>query len=123
MVNWVSNTYLVCCYNICIVYSRTSSSWRRRGLKRVPRSDLDYLIQCAFSSFWVVTIGHRTPYNPGVAEEGAVAEGGAGGEGKKKKKKKKKPKKPQQTDPPTVAICDLFPDKNFPEVWAIPQLS
>lgn len=32
-----------------------------------------------------------------------------------KKKKKKKPKGPkQQTDPPSIPICDLFPDGNFP---------
>ena len=29
-------------------YSCTSTSWRWRGLKRVPRRDLDKLIQCAF---------------------------------------------------------------------------
>ena len=31
-------------------YSSTSTSWRRRGLKRVPRSDLDQLIQRALLS-------------------------------------------------------------------------
>lgn len=38
------------------------------------------------------------------------------GEGEEaKKKKKKKPKGPkQQTDPPSIPICDLFPDGNFP---------
>ena len=30
-------------------YSSTSTSWRRRVLKRVPRSDFDQLIQRAFS--------------------------------------------------------------------------
>jgi len=33
-----------------------------------------------------------------------------------KKKKKKKNKGPKmQTDPPSIAVCDLFPDGNFPE--------
>ena len=36
--------------------SRTSTSWRRRGLKSVPRYDLDWLIQRAFISTWVDTI-------------------------------------------------------------------
>ena len=66
----------------------------------------------------------------GVAEEAnGAAEGGAeagtnpeAAPAKKKKKKKKKNNnananaKPVQTDPPTIAIGDLFPDGEFPEV-------
>lgn len=50
--------------------------------------------------------------------EGAEAEGAEGEDGEKKKKKKKKKKggsAKQQTDPPSVAIAELFPDGNFPE--------
>ena len=36
-------------------YYCTNSSWRRRGLKRVPCSDLDELIQRALLSTWVRT--------------------------------------------------------------------
>ena len=35
---------------------------------------------------------------------------------KKKKKKKNKNAKPAQTDPPTIAIGDLFPNGDFPMV-------
>ena len=38
------------------VWKYTSTSWRRRSLKRVPRSDLDQLIPCAFLSTCAVTI-------------------------------------------------------------------
>lgn len=46
--------------------------------------------------------------------EPAVEEN-AEGEKKKKKRNRKKGGKHTQTDPPTVAIVDLFPDGNFPE--------
>ncbi|KAJ1526985.1 hypothetical protein ONE63_008530 [Megalurothrips usitatus] len=49
----------------------------------------------------------------------AEAEGEEGGEGdgaakKKKKRKKGKGKSTTQTDPPTIPICDLFPDGVYP---------
>ncbi|WAR25636.1 MAP2-like protein [Mya arenaria] len=51
------------------------------------------------------------------AAEGVNAE--ADGEDGEKKKKKKKKKKggglKQQTDPPSIAVAELFPDGNFPE--------
>eukprot|EP00116_Pleurobrachia_bachei_P002996 sb/3463258/ len=58
-------------------------------------------------------------------EAGDQVEDGAGGDAPAKKKKKKKKKKggaggggggnrPQQTDPPTIAIGDLYPDGEFP---------
>lgn len=54
----------------------------------------------------------------GSDEEAAIEEPGAGnGEAKKKKKKNKKKKKKTpstQTDPPTVGIAKLFPDKIYP---------
>ena len=40
------------------LYTTTSTSWRRRGLKMVLRSDLDKLIRRAFLSTWVGTILH-----------------------------------------------------------------
>ena len=40
-------------------YSSASSSWRRRGLKRVPRIDLDNLIQSAFLSTCAITLLHQ----------------------------------------------------------------
>ena len=39
---------LICSFYIRHYYSNTTTSWLRRSLKRVPRSDLDYLIQRAF---------------------------------------------------------------------------
>ena len=39
-----------------MLLGNTSTTWRPRGLKRVPRSDLDYLIQRAFLSTCVGTI-------------------------------------------------------------------
>lgn len=47
----------------------------------------------------------------GEAESGAVTGEGGG----KKKKKKKKGGVKTQTDPPTIPVCELFPDGNFPE--------
>ena len=44
--------------NLHSKYSSTSTIWRQRGLKREPRSDLDYLTQRAFLSTWVGTILH-----------------------------------------------------------------
>ena len=38
------------------IYSSTSTSWRRRGLKGVPRSDLDLLVWRVFLSTCVGTI-------------------------------------------------------------------
>ncbi|XP_063678506.1 methionine aminopeptidase 2-like [Bolinopsis microptera] len=64
--------------------------------------------------------GEQKPEN-GDAENGAAEEGAEGGANteapakKKKKRKKKNNAKPVQTDPPTIAIGDLFPDGNFPE--------
>jgi len=50
-------------------------------------------------------------------DEAAAADGTSSGAAKKKKNKKKKAggSKPKQTDPPTVAIKDLFPDGDFPK--------
>ena len=42
----------------CILYSYTSTSWRWRGLKKVPRRDLDQLIQRAFLPTCAGTILH-----------------------------------------------------------------
>ncbi|XP_072388559.1 methionine aminopeptidase 2-like [Diabrotica undecimpunctata] len=48
-------------------------------------------------------------------ENGEVdGEGDGDGEKKKKKRNRKKGGKPKQTDPPSVAIADLFPDGVFP---------
>ena len=43
-------------YNVCSLcrYYSTCTSWRRRGLKRVPRSNLDQLIQRAFHQLELV---------------------------------------------------------------------
>ncbi|KAK2186173.1 hypothetical protein NP493_212g07026 [Ridgeia piscesae] len=50
------------------------------------------------------------------ATEGGTAEGCGDGAAKKKKKKKKKNKGPkQQTDPPSIPVSELFPDRNYPE--------
>ena len=43
------------------IYYSTSTSWQRRGFKRVPRSDLDQLIQHAFLSTFDGTILHIKP--------------------------------------------------------------
>ena len=37
-------------WNTNTVYSSTSTIWRRCGLKRIPRFDLDYLIHRVFLS-------------------------------------------------------------------------
>nr|KAG5686346.1 hypothetical protein BaRGS_008360 [Batillaria attramentaria] len=49
-------------------------------------------------------------------EEGEATGGdSAGGDAKKKKKKKKKGGTKEQTDPPSIPVCELFPDGNYPE--------
>ena len=44
------------------MYSSNSTSWHRRGLKRVPRSDLDYLIHRAFLPTCAGTIIYLEAY-------------------------------------------------------------
>ncbi|XP_076447932.1 methionine aminopeptidase 2-like [Babylonia areolata] len=51
-----------------------------------------------------------------VTVDGNAEADGAGGDGaSKKKKKKKKGGAKTQTDPPSIPICELFADGNFPE--------
>ncbi|XP_037281690.2 methionyl aminopeptidase und [Rhipicephalus microplus] len=58
-----------------------------------------------------VTAGLENQHIDGTGDK--TEEKGDGEEAKKKKKKKPKGSK-QQTDPPSIPICDLFPDGNFP---------
>lgn len=48
-------------------------------------------------------------------EEGEAAGEGAGGDTKKKRRRKKKGGSKEQTDPPSIPVCELFPDGNYPE--------
>ena len=67
----------------------------------------------------ILGISENIENGEGEAPEGPDNVGGEeGGDApaKKKKKKKNKNKKSGQTDPPTIAIVDLFTDGNFPLV-------
>lgn len=50
-----------------------------------------------------------------VAENNATEAGDTESEKKKKKRNRKKGGKTTQTDPPSIAIVDLYPDQVFPE--------
>ena len=52
------------------IYYSISTSWRRRRLKRVPRSDLDQLILCAFYQFvWVLCYSILNQYFKNFRDE------------------------------------------------------
>ena len=77
-----------------------------------------FLFENFFSIFfWLFNVpgDAAEPAEGGDAEGAEEGEEGAAGEGGKKKRKRNRKKKKVQTNPPTIAIRDIFTNGVFPK--------